>query len=136
MVQETEAIRLSREERRLIRTCQHKLRHLDSLAAMKHARELASGDLLIYPCPVCDGLHVGHEIGKGPAKKAKQIRSRLVEIEKRIAALRQEQGQLLAQLAPKNENDSESAVLQGPRKALTGILKRALVRLETLDRPR
>jgi hypothetical protein len=42
-------------------SCLRKLRHLDYLSALQHATRLNDdGSLVIYPCPVCGGLHVGH----------------------------------------------------------------------------
>jgi hypothetical protein len=41
--------------------CHKKLRHVDYLTALLHARAIPTENLVIYPCIVCDGLHVGHD---------------------------------------------------------------------------
>jgi len=41
--------------------CRRKLRHIDYLSALMHARALGDANLVIYPCPVCRGMHVGHD---------------------------------------------------------------------------
>jgi hypothetical protein len=38
-------------------TCQRKLCHRDYFSALLHAQRLADENLIIYPCPVCDGIH-------------------------------------------------------------------------------
>ena len=49
---------------RLRRQCRRKLVHTNFLSALRHAHQLAqrSGDsnLRIYPCLVCNGIHIGH----------------------------------------------------------------------------
>ena len=40
--------------------CKRKLRHTDYWSALLHARALGVEHMVIYPCPVCDGLHLGH----------------------------------------------------------------------------
>jgi hypothetical protein len=44
-----------------VRNCKRKLRHLNLLSALQHAARLGDPDLHVYPCPVCSGLHVGHD---------------------------------------------------------------------------
>ena len=41
--------------------CQRKLCYGDYLSALLHARGLADEKLIIYPCIVCGGIHVGHD---------------------------------------------------------------------------
>ena len=42
-------------------SCLRKCRHSDYLSALQHAARLGDdGDLVIYPCALCAGLHVGH----------------------------------------------------------------------------
>ena len=42
------------------RQCQRKFRHENYLTALHHAMQLAKNDIVIYPCGICDGLHLGH----------------------------------------------------------------------------
>ena len=45
----------------LSNSCLRKFRHPDYLSALRHAALLGDdGSLVIYPCPFCAGLHVGH----------------------------------------------------------------------------
>jgi hypothetical protein len=45
----------------LSNSCLRKLRHPDYLSAFRHATGLNDdGSLVIYLCPFCGGLHVGH----------------------------------------------------------------------------
>jgi hypothetical protein len=45
----------------LSHSCLRKFRHSNYLSALRHAAALSQDDsLIIYPCPFCDGLHVGH----------------------------------------------------------------------------
>jgi hypothetical protein len=45
----------------LSHSCLRKLRHPNYLSALRHAAGLSQDNsLVIYPCPFCAGLHVGH----------------------------------------------------------------------------
>jgi hypothetical protein len=45
----------------LSHSCLRKYRHSNYLSALHHAAALRpDNSLVIYPCPFCDGLHVGH----------------------------------------------------------------------------
>jgi hypothetical protein len=50
--------------RKLVRKCRRKLAHFDFLSALLHARRLASHcghhNFNIYPCQVCNGIHIGN----------------------------------------------------------------------------
>ena len=50
--------------RKLVRKCRRKLAHFDFLSALHHAHGLArrngNDNLNIYPCLICNGIHVGH----------------------------------------------------------------------------
>lgn len=54
--------------------CHRKLRHVNFLTAMLHASSLNDSDIVIYPCRVCGGLHVGHP----------PLRTRLAKISERL----------------------------------------------------
>jgi hypothetical protein len=42
-------------------SCRRKIRHFHYLSALLHARLLRNDEgLVIYPCPICRNLHVGH----------------------------------------------------------------------------
>jgi hypothetical protein len=56
--------------------CRRKFRHLNLLSALLHARRLRDDDIHIYPCVVCDGLHVGHD----PSAAARRRRQALTEL--------------------------------------------------------
>jgi hypothetical protein len=57
--------------------CRCKLRHITLFSAWAHARQLQDPDLHVYLCPVCDGLHVGHEPNWGARRRRrlKKLRS-------------------------------------------------------------
>jgi hypothetical protein len=42
------------------RQCKRKSRHEKYLSALHHAMQLSKNEIVIYPCGICDGLHVGH----------------------------------------------------------------------------
>jgi len=67
--------------------CQRKLRHTDYLSAIKHARCLGDEELNIYPCPVCSGLHVGHDPQSQALKRRRYAQRQLQSIVKRLEFL-------------------------------------------------
>lgn len=71
--------------------CRRKLKHINYLSALHHARHLGDPDLLIYPCPICLGLHVGHD---PIATRLKAVRLNLAAIESRLAELEVERREL------------------------------------------
>ncbi len=74
--------------------CQRKLRHLDYLSALLHARGLPDPDLHIYPCPVCLGLHVGHS--QAPeARRRRAVAKELKSVNQRLRDLEREHSRLL-----------------------------------------
>lgn len=62
--------------------CKRKLRHVEYLSALLHASRLGDPDLDVYPCPVCAGLHVGHDPDR---LKRRTLAKELASIERRIA---------------------------------------------------
>jgi hypothetical protein len=67
-----------------VHECRRKLSHVDYLAAMNHAAKIDDGAVQIYPCGVCDGLHVGHN----------PIRSRLDRVGRKLAEVNNQLGAL------------------------------------------
>jgi hypothetical protein len=67
-----------------VHECRRKLSHADYLAAMNHAAKIDDGAVQIYPCEVCDGLHVGHN----------PIRSRLDRVGRKLAKVNDQLGAL------------------------------------------
>ena len=76
------------------RNCRRKIRHSNYLSALQHACNLAQNDINIYPCPICDGLHLGHDPSSETVKKRKQVRKKLNRIAQRLQALEREKRQL------------------------------------------
>jgi len=68
-------------------TCQRKYRHVNFLTAMLHARRIHSPGLHVYPCDICDGLHVGHDLTSEQTKRARAVRKRLRSIDRQLASL-------------------------------------------------
>lgn len=84
--------------------CLRKIRHPNFLSALLHARRLKDEDIRIYPCAVCDGLHVGHASGltKRRRKIAKQLEvllSKLQEIDRTRELLLRQERKLRSELA-------------------------------------
>jgi hypothetical protein len=71
--------------------CKRKLRHVEYLSALLHASRLGDPDLHVYPCPVCAGLHVGHDPDR---IKRRTLAKELASIERRITDLKLEDSQL------------------------------------------
>jgi hypothetical protein len=59
------------------RQCQRKFRHEDYLSALHHAIQLSKNDIVIYPCGICNGLHLGHGLS-GHAAHCERERDRLI----------------------------------------------------------
>jgi hypothetical protein len=76
-----------------VRNCKRKLRHAHFLSALHHAARLGDVDLHIYPCPVCSGLHVGHDRNR---MRVKDIERELETIEERLIRLQSEGERLQA----------------------------------------
>jgi hypothetical protein len=80
---------------RELSNCRRKLRHTNFLTALMHAARLGDYDLRIYPCPLCQGLHVGHD----PAPRARERRRIIRELrslERLLQKLERERVRLLA----------------------------------------
>jgi hypothetical protein len=82
---------LSSPTKRDVRNCRRKLRHVNHLSALLHASRLGDPDLLCYECPVCMGIHVGHD---RRWVKLRAIHDELTSIETRLSALETEFRQL------------------------------------------
>lgn len=89
---------------RELSNCRRKLRHPDFLSALSHASRLRDDDLHIYPCPLCDGLHVGHDPERRPRRyrrviaELRSLQRRLQELERERVRLRARESDLLAEL--------------------------------------
>jgi hypothetical protein len=80
---------------RELSNCRRKLRHTNSLSALLHASQLHAEDLRIYPCPLCEGLHVGHD-PRRRARERRRIVHELRSLERRLQELERERVRLLA----------------------------------------
>jgi hypothetical protein len=60
-----------------------------------HADRLGDDDLRIYPCPLCQGLHVGHDPDPR-ARECRRIIRELRSLERRLQELERERVRLLA----------------------------------------
>lgn len=91
-------------ESRLIRNCRRKLRHTNYLTALLHARRLQEPDLQIYPCSLCQGLHIGHDPGiqarrlRNLARELRLVERTIQDVEHRLAALMAQRTKLLVEL--------------------------------------
>jgi hypothetical protein len=65
------------------------------LSALLHASQLPDEDLRIYPCPVCQGLHVGHD-PEWRARERRRIMRELRSLERLLQELERERVRLLA----------------------------------------
>lgn len=86
------ASEVSRHE---LSNCRRKLRHTNFLTALMHADRLGDDDLLIYPCPLCQGLHVGHD-PEPRARERRRIIRELRSLERLLQGLERERVRLLA----------------------------------------
>lgn len=68
-----------------VRNCKRKLRHLNFLSALQHVAGLGNPDLHVYPCPVCSGLHVGHDQDR---MQLKNLEKELATVEEQLTRLR------------------------------------------------
>ena len=88
---------------RELSNCRRKLRHTNFLTALMHADRLGDDDLRIYPCPLCHGLHVGHDPERGAREHGRivhELRSldrRLQELERERVRLLERQSELVAE---------------------------------------
>ena len=64
--------------------CHRKLRHVDYLTALLHARAIPTENLVIYPCIVCDGLHVGHDKIRYAAHYDRECKVKVAALLRRI----------------------------------------------------
>ena len=80
--------------------CRRKLCHPDYLSALMHARRLNDDELIIYPCPICHHLHIGHMKQSTPQQKKKaRLERRIAEVRQQLAQLRRNLQKLLAEEA-------------------------------------
>lgn len=105
---QTNPAALSGKDRRALKRdkylCRRKLRHIDYWSAVRHALRLG-GEVQVFECAQCGGLHVGHDPEDPGTKQYKHAQKRLRLIQSRLAALEEEQkalirerSQLLSQL--------------------------------------
>jgi hypothetical protein len=85
----------SEVSRRELSNCRRKLRHTNFLTALMHADRLGDDDLRIYPCPLCQGLHVGHDPERRARERRRIIRE-LRSLERLLQELEREHVRLLA----------------------------------------
>ena len=78
------------------RNCRRKIRHPHYLSALLHACRLRQDEnLIIYPCSVCQHLHVGHSnMKKKPVVYATLWERKKARLERRIACVQQQLAQL------------------------------------------
>jgi hypothetical protein len=92
--------------------CHRKLRHVDFLSALLHARRLEDQHLNIYPCPICFGLHVGHPQDaaarrrRSILKELELLDGRVREIERDYEGLLDRRHKLAAELQTMDRSDS------------------------------
>lgn len=65
--------------------CHRKLRHADYFSAMLHARRLAEDGIVIYPCDVCGGLHLGHNRRRFEVHCERVGRAKVASLRRKIA---------------------------------------------------
>jgi len=85
----------SATNRRELSNCRRKLRHTNVLSALLHASQLQDDDLHIYPCSLCQGLHVGHD-PEWKARRYRQITAELRSLRHRLQELQHERVRLMA----------------------------------------
>jgi hypothetical protein len=64
--------------------CRRKLCHTDYLSALWQARRLAEENISIYPCNVCNGLHLGHDRLRYAAHCDREGRAKVNSLLRRI----------------------------------------------------
>ncbi len=80
--------------------CRRKLCHPHYLSALLHARKLNDDQLNIYPCGICQHLHIGHMKQSTPQQKKKaRLERRIAEVSQQLAQLRCNLQKLLAEEA-------------------------------------
>ena len=89
------AVPASEANHRELSNCRRKLRHTNFLTALFHADRLGDDDLRIYPCPLCQGLHVGHD-PESRARVRRRIIHELRSLERQLQELEHERIRLLA----------------------------------------
>jgi hypothetical protein len=78
--------------------CRRKLCHPHYLSALIHARKLNDDELIIYPCPICHHLHIGHPMKqRTPQQKKLRLERRIAEVSRQLAQLRCNLQKLLAE---------------------------------------
>jgi hypothetical protein len=92
--QEEESLKSGGSGSKDVWNCRRKLRHRNYLSALHHARRLGHPDLNIYPCSVCDGLHVGHNSTGESVGRLRKTRKKLRAIESRLQAIDRERQEL------------------------------------------
>lgn len=81
--------------------CRRKFRHEHYLTALHHAQQLGDANIVIYPCGICLGLHLGHAIPRHTHHCEREQERRIASLQKRIAkreAMLREQERMLLEL--------------------------------------
>lgn len=81
-----------RETRRAECMCRRKLCHVDYWSALLHLRRLGREGIMIYPCGICDGLHIGHD--QEHSRKRRLAKRELSRLEERLRVLEEERVKL------------------------------------------
>jgi hypothetical protein len=98
------------------RNCRRKIRHPHYLSALLHACRLRQDEnLIIYPCSVCQYLHVGHSTMKKKSavyaslweKKKTRLERRIVNLQQQLAQLQLNLQRLLAAPPPQINEQGE-----------------------------
>lgn len=66
------------------RNCKRKLKHPNYLSALVHAMSLWDDSLVIYPCSVCGGLHLGHPKAGIRRLTPRQTQEKMAALRKRV----------------------------------------------------
>ena len=107
------------------RICRRKIRHLHYLTALLHARRLPHDNLVIYPCPYCQHLHVGRSNKKTKVfvmweRKKARLERRIACVQQQLAQLQHNLQQMLAAGPPAPDSEEETR----SQDAGTGVSKR------------
>lgn len=104
--------------RRDLYNCRRKLRHGNFLSALLHARRLQDEDIHIYPCPLCDGLHVGHAPST-IVRRQRRITKELERVQRKLQDINRDQELLLKRERELRSGLREILEVQGPAALLS-----------------
>src|SRR5664279_2046777 len=71
------------------RQCQRKFKHENYLTALHHAIQLSKNHIVIYPCGISDGLHLGHGFARHAAHCNRERDRLIAPLNKELAIVRQ-----------------------------------------------